>query len=186
MATLNSTSRKLLKQYNNEHPNDRLKFCACCKSYLPATKEFFISSHRYKDGFAFGCRKCSLDRTRERRKTKRGKLVDAVFKSNRRAKNSGIAGTLVYEDVLAVFEFFDWKCVYCGVDYPNATITIEHLLPYSKGGLNCSDNIVPACYECNTIRRSKELDVWVKWLQRFGFDAKLFYKRLAELKTKLP
>ena len=40
-------------------------------------------------------------------------------------------------------------CLYCGHHYPRWRLTRDHVLPISQGGLNCWDNVVTACVECN-------------------------------------
>lgn len=38
-----------------------------------------------------------------------------------------------------------YRCAYCGA----AAATIDHVLPRSRGGSNCWQNTVAACYGCN-------------------------------------
>lgn len=42
-----------------------------------------------------------------------------------------------------------YKCVYCQCDLDMQTITIDHVLPTSKGGKTCWENCVSACTKCN-------------------------------------
>lgn len=42
-----------------------------------------------------------------------------------------------------------WKCQYCGTDLDTKTVTYDHLVPKSKGGKTCWENIVSACDSCN-------------------------------------
>ena len=46
----------------------------------------------------------------------------------------------------AVFARDDWTCQYCGT---RATLTVDHVIPRSKGGLSTWENIVAACAPCN-------------------------------------
>jgi 5-methylcytosine-specific restriction endonuclease McrA len=46
----------------------------------------------------------------------------------------------------AVFARDDWTCQYCGV---RANLTVDHVIPRSKGGLSSWDNIVASCAPCN-------------------------------------
>lgn len=39
------------------------------------------------------------------------------------------------------------KCMYCGTT--KAALTIDHIIPISKGGKTCFDNCVAACRPCN-------------------------------------
>jgi 5-methylcytosine-specific restriction endonuclease McrA len=46
----------------------------------------------------------------------------------------------------AVFARDDWTCQYCGA---RSNLTVDHVIPRSKGGLSSWDNIVASCAPCN-------------------------------------
>jgi 5-methylcytosine-specific restriction endonuclease McrA len=46
----------------------------------------------------------------------------------------------------AVFARDDWTCQYCGA---RSSLTVDHVLPRSKGGVSSWDNIVASCAPCN-------------------------------------
>lgn len=46
-------------------------------------------------------------------------------------------------------------CQYCGVMPPKDEITIDHILPRSRGGKTTWENVVLACIRCNTRKGSK-------------------------------
>lgn len=41
-------------------------------------------------------------------------------------------------------------------------LTIDHVVPLSRGGLDCLANIVPACRECNTRKRTQAAEMWFR------------------------
>jgi 5-methylcytosine-specific restriction endonuclease McrA len=43
----------------------------------------------------------------------------------------------------------DHQCQYCGKEHEVGKLTIDHILPKSKGGLNTWKNLVTACKKCN-------------------------------------
>jgi 5-methylcytosine-specific restriction endonuclease McrA len=47
----------------------------------------------------------------------------------------------------AVFARDRWTCQYCGT--VRTTLTVDHVIPRSKGGLSSWDNIVASCAPCN-------------------------------------
>jgi hypothetical protein len=47
-----------------------------------------------------------------------------------------------------VFRRDDYECVYCG-NSERSKLTIDHVIPQSKGGKNVWDNVVTACRSCN-------------------------------------
>ena len=46
----------------------------------------------------------------------------------------------------AVFARDDWTCQYCGA---RSNLTVDHVIPRSKGGDSSWDNIVASCAPCN-------------------------------------
>ena len=46
----------------------------------------------------------------------------------------------------AVFARDDWTCQYCGA---RSNLTVDHVVPRSKGGASSWDNIVASCAPCN-------------------------------------
>ena len=46
----------------------------------------------------------------------------------------------------AVFARDDWTCQYCGA---RSNLTVDHVIPRSKGGPSTWDNIVASCAPCN-------------------------------------
>ena len=60
----------------------------------------------------------------------------------------------------ALSEAQNWRCCYCGVrvlDVDSALITLEHIIPKSKGGDDHLDNLAIACDVCNYSRGNKDL-----------------------------
>lgn len=46
----------------------------------------------------------------------------------------------------AVFARDKWKCQYCG---DTSNLTVDHVVPKSKGGASTWDNVVASCAPCN-------------------------------------
>ena len=46
-------------------------------------------------------------------------------------------------------------CGYCGHKYSNRNLTLDHIVPRSKGGSDYWTNIVAACSSCNTRKRDR-------------------------------
>lgn len=75
--------------------------------------------------------------------------------SNRKAKRLGIEGKLKTADVMEAINAHGWHCDYCTRDLDIKALTIDHKTPFSRGGLNVIDNIVPSCSTCNKSKASK-------------------------------
>ncbi|MFQ5666952.1 MAG: HNH endonuclease [Candidatus Binatia bacterium] len=46
-------------------------------------------------------------------------------------------------------------CHYCGQRVPPRELTMDHLVPLSRGGRSTKGNLVPACKACNTKKRQR-------------------------------
>lgn len=56
-------------------------------------------------------------------------------------------------------------CHYCGGNFPPEELTMDHLVPVSRGGKASRNNVVPACKECNS--RKKYL-LPIEWEEYLG------------------
>ena len=48
-----------------------------------------------------------------------------------------------------------FSCQYCGEAYHTSELTFDHLIPRSRGGRTCWDNVVTACTTCNLAKGSR-------------------------------
>tara|TARA_A100001011_G_scaffold399638_1_gene509264 strand:- start:1016 stop:1528 length:513 start_codon:yes stop_codon:yes gene_type:complete len=56
-----------------------------------------------------------------------------------------------------VFWRDDYQCQYCSKYLPDEKLTIDHIVPRSKGGSNTWLNLVTACKKCNQKKGNKAL-----------------------------
>ncbi|MCL1888571.1 MAG: HNH endonuclease [Kiritimatiellaeota bacterium] len=45
------------------------------------------------------------------------------------------------------------ECHYCRKKFPPSALTMDHVIPLSRGGASTRGNIVPACENCNKSKR---------------------------------
>ncbi len=64
----------------------------------------------------------------------------------------------------AVLERDDYTCVYCG--RRGGRLTLDHVLPVSRGGTSDLSNLVAACVSCNSAKGTKTPQEWLVALQR--------------------
>jgi 5-methylcytosine-specific restriction endonuclease McrA len=62
------------------------------------------------------------------------------------------------------------SCVWCGRELWRGDLTLEHVVPRSRGGHATPENAVVACRSCNRRRGSKPVDAYVRDLLREGAD----------------
>jgi len=60
-----------------------------------------------------------------------------------------------WEDIKA---YYNNCCSYCGEKSSN--LTVDHIVPISRGGKNALSNMVPACPHCNCSKNNKDLIDW--------------------------
>lgn len=49
------------------------------------------------------------------------------------------------------------KCHYCSSPYPSE---VDHVMPFSRGGSDDRENLVPACHRCNMDKSDLTMDEW--------------------------
>ena len=58
-------------------------------------------------------------------------------------------------------------CAYCHYQHNPDRLTIDHILPITKGGSNNISNICLACWRCNLTKHARTLEEWVnRWYLR--------------------
>lgn len=46
------------------------------------------------------------------------------------------------------------RCHYCGKTFPPSELTMDHVIPVSRGGKSERRNVVPCCKECNNRKKA--------------------------------
>jgi 5-methylcytosine-specific restriction endonuclease McrA len=54
-----------------------------------------------------------------------------------------------------VFARDRWRCQYCGKRKSISQLTLDHVIPRSRGGANDWENVVTSCIECNTRKANR-------------------------------
>lgn len=54
-------------------------------------------------------------------------------------------------------KLYSSPCFYCGA---TEKITLDHVIPISRGGTHSIGNLVPACLRCNTSKQAKTITEW--------------------------
>jgi len=49
-----------------------------------------------------------------------------------------------------ILDHYGYKCCYCGHKFTSKELNFDHVVPKSKGGKTNWENIVAACYPCNS------------------------------------
>ena len=67
--------------------------------------------------------------------------------------NSGFEKTgrrlFTYDERTAILKSTGGKCACCGCKLTTKTLTVEHIIPISRGGKNDMENLTALCETCN-------------------------------------
>lgn len=86
----------------------------------------------------------------------------AIKAEKRRAEQLGNTQTdrlLTATEWTETKEYFDHRCAYCGRQLEK--LTIDHIVPLSRGGEHTKENVVPACRHCNSSKHNSSLLVYL-------------------------
>lgn len=59
----------------------------------------------------------------------------------------------------AIYLKYDGHCGYCGKKLHRDTMTVDHIVPVSRGGGNSLENLMPSCRECNEAKAADNLEM---------------------------
>lgn len=72
-----------------------------------------------------------------------------VQRNTRRARKLALPSDLTAAEWAGILAEFEGLCAYCGTDGP---MTMDHVVPLSRGGHHVAGNVVPACRSCNSAK----------------------------------
>jgi 5-methylcytosine-specific restriction protein A len=58
------------------------------------------------------------------------------------------------------------QCYYCHIAISREQVTMDHVVPISRGGRSTAGNLVPACKSCNENKRSLTPVEWDEYLRQ--------------------
>lgn len=62
-------------------------------------------------------------------------------------------------------------CTYCNAAVEDGTqLTLDHVQPHSKGGSNSHENLVTACFRCNSARRDRSIASFARAVANYTGD----------------
>jgi len=57
-----------------------------------------------------------------------------------------------------IYNKYNGHCAYCGKKIEFDDMTIDHIIPSSKGGANTLENTIPSCQLCNNQKADKSIE----------------------------
>ena len=80
-----------------------------------------------------------------------------IFEKNRGARERNAVGSFTFQEWEDLKKKCNYTCQMCGKKEPKIKLTIDHIIPISRGGINYINNIQPLCRSCNSIKGIKLL-----------------------------
>ena len=68
---------------------------------------------------------------------------------------------------MKIREKWNYKCAYCG---SKKELTIDHIVPRCKGGIDFTKNVVCCCHSCNQSKAQTPWEDWYSSQEFFSFD----------------
>lgn len=81
-----------------------------------------------------------------------------IYAANQRARDRGVPGELTLEEWEQIKSKYNHTCLGCGRKEPDIKLTIDHVVPTSRGGVNNASNVQPLCLSCNSRKSDKIID----------------------------
>jgi NAD-dependent SIR2 family protein deacetylase len=77
--------------------------------------------------------------------------MDIEGRKKKRSGRRRSGGSTVYnrKSQYLIFEYHDFRCVFCNNQFPYEELTRDHIIPVSRDGEIGWTNIVPSCHKCN-------------------------------------
>jgi len=69
------------------------------------------------------------------------------------------AGKLDTAAFYAKCDTLEWHCQICDTVLTKQIVTVDHIIPVSKGGTNAIENLQPLCFHCNASKGAKIMEV---------------------------
>lgn len=80
------------------------------------------------------------------------RCLDRISRHKNRARRARVENKLTAVDWLNLVYAYDCRCLYCNGQFEALTLTIDHIVPISKGGHNSIENIQPLCQDCHYVK----------------------------------
>jgi len=80
-----------------------------------------------------------------------------IHHQKRRAFKKASEGTISVKEWIILKEQYNYTCPACNRKEPNIELTMDHVIPLSRGGKHYIQNIQPLCRKCNGIKHAKTI-----------------------------
>jgi len=128
----------------------------CSKCRKKKCYRAFACDKRKSDGLHGHCRICRSKVYAKHRQAY--PEHQRISKHNARARKKKAVATLTVQQWLDLKALYNYRCLCCGKQEPDITLTLDHVIPISKCGGNGISNVQPLCLTCNKKKGTKSID----------------------------
>jgi 5-methylcytosine-specific restriction endonuclease McrA len=82
----------------------------------------------------------------------------AIYTANRYARKKSAGGSITLEQWEELKRYYNYTCLRCGRQEPEIVLTMDHVIPITRGGINAIENIQPLCGSCNSSKGTQIID----------------------------
>ena len=124
---------------------------------------------RYSSGHCKECKRQYYEKNKERIKIVKAKYEannkdkKKARKQRRRARKRNAPGSFTGVEWYELCRLYEFHCLSCGVQFRYHELTVDHVIPLSRGGTNYIKNIQPLCKACNSTKHAKHIDYRTTW-----------------------
>lgn len=118
-------------------------------------------------------RACAWAKANPRRHAERGAKWRAenpvamrAILQRRRSREANAEGSHTADDIRRIFSDQCGRCVGCSEQMGILSMTIDHIIPLSRGGSNYTENIQLLCRPCNSSKGTRTMAEWITFKQR--------------------
>ena len=86
----------------------------------------------------------------------RKRYLDSLPRNKRYELERDAPGSFTFDEWYALCQKYEFRCLRCGEQ--NVKLTVDHVVPLSKGGSHWISNLQPLCGPCNSSKGVKDTD----------------------------
>ena len=158
--------KQLAKEYRQTEEYKKLKPYRDKKWFNSEKGKEYLKSDKYKES-----RKKRIEKYRSSTKGKikekeysltygrsiQGKIIRLKNEIKRKRLIKGAIRDDYSLWIKSIRQSYTFACSYCGNTYEIEKLTMDHVIPLSKGGSDTKDNLVPACRSCNSKKYNRSI-----------------------------
>ena len=148
------------------------KKCPICEQILPVSMFYRNAGGSSRDSLSWHCKRCSRELSVSAIKGK----PDYYNRKNREIQRirRAVPGNITEAERQELFDKYERKCLCCKRPEGVVELTIDHVIPLSRGGENTLENAQVLCRGCNAVKGDKEYEYRPEVLARGEHDGKDF------------